>query len=228
MYSENIIAVIGDIHGCLFTLKSLYDKLIRETENIYSVGDLIDRGKHSKKVVQFCSLQNIIPVRGNHEEMLINAIETLKPDSDFQYSYPVSSYFQNGGGKTQESYIDTPLIDDFPKFASVFKQTEDYEYLKSFPLKIEFDKVVITHAGIVKGAAVNDDVLWNRRDPSDIGKLQIFGHTPVTDINIKEGIFAGIDTGCVYGEGRTLSAVIVDTNTGEILNTYSEKKDEYD
>ena len=78
------IAIIGDIHGCYYTLKSLYCK-ITETDEVYSVGDLIDRGKYSKEVVQFCMDNNIKPVKGNHEDMMIKAIE--KSDKFFSFIF---------------------------------------------------------------------------------------------------------------------------------------------
>ena len=68
-----MIAIIGDIHGCYFTLKELYEKIIEHTNEIYSVGDLIDRGNFSRQVIQFCINNDIKPVLGNHDDMLLRA-----------------------------------------------------------------------------------------------------------------------------------------------------------
>jgi hypothetical protein len=48
--------------------------MILTTDYIYTVGDLIDRGLDSKSVIQFCIDNNIKPVMGNREDMLIRAI----------------------------------------------------------------------------------------------------------------------------------------------------------
>ncbi|MEK6552317.1 MAG: metallophosphoesterase, partial [Bacteroidota bacterium] len=57
-----MIAVIGDIHGCYFTLVELYKKIIRRYPNIpvYTVGDLVDRGNRSSDVFEFVITNNIL------------------------------------------------------------------------------------------------------------------------------------------------------------------------
>ena len=43
---------IGDIHGCAETLKKLLDELrIERSDEIYFLGDYIDRGPGSKEVI---------------------------------------------------------------------------------------------------------------------------------------------------------------------------------
>ena len=45
---------IGDIHGCLHTLKRLIGMLdLRFDDELYFLGDYIDRGPWSKGVIQF-------------------------------------------------------------------------------------------------------------------------------------------------------------------------------
>lgn len=50
--------IIGDVHGCLSTLKALIAKA-GPVDEIISVGDLIDRGEDSLGVVQYCIDSNI-------------------------------------------------------------------------------------------------------------------------------------------------------------------------
>lgn len=50
--------IIGDIHGCLSTLKELIAKA-GPVDQIISVGDLIDRGPDSLGVVKYCIDNNI-------------------------------------------------------------------------------------------------------------------------------------------------------------------------
>ena len=47
--------VIGDVHGCINTLKELIDKL-PVNANLIFVGDLCDKGKYSKDVLNYCGL----------------------------------------------------------------------------------------------------------------------------------------------------------------------------
>jgi len=226
MSSENLIAVIGDVHGCLFTLKALFKRLSSKAQRFYSVGDIIDRGNHISDTVCFCINSGILPVRGNHEEMLIKIIENQSGRfSRLHSGYSVAGYFRLGGKYTMKSYILKEEPENFNEFIEVFNKSGHMEYIESFPLKYEFDKVVITHAGIVKGAP-DYDILWNRDIPSDIGKLQVYGHTPVLKPEISDYRYINIDTGCVYG--GSLTAVIVDTKTGEIIEVLQEKVKEED
>ena len=74
--------IVGDIHGH-------YDKLMAaleaagfsDSDTLYSVGDLFDRGLENLKVFQFCkSLGNRFkPVFGNHD---IYSFQYLKDDLD--------------------------------------------------------------------------------------------------------------------------------------------------
>ncbi|MDY3205617.1 MAG: metallophosphoesterase [Arcobacter sp.] len=62
--------VIGDVHGEFDSLRRLVNKFPKETKLIF-VGDLVDRGKKSKEVVEFVKNNNFLYVLGNHEKMMI-------------------------------------------------------------------------------------------------------------------------------------------------------------
>ena len=66
-----MVAVIGDIHGCFHTLKELYSKIKTEypEAEIYSVGDLVDRGKYSLETIEFIKRKEIKFTPGNHDLM---------------------------------------------------------------------------------------------------------------------------------------------------------------
>lgn len=211
MILNNTIAVIGDIHGCFHSLQKIYEKLNGITE-IYAVGDLVDRGKYSKEAVEFCIKNSIKPVKGNHEDMLIRAIDSSDKFFGFMFK-EAEHYYYNGGRETQYSYINSRLFSNFKNFRTELKVTGHYDYLKNLPLKYEIQKVIISHAGIIEGG---DDrsILWNRESPAHLDELQIFGHTPLDEIKYIKNYYANIDTGCVYK--NKLSAVIADTLTGKI------------
>jgi len=223
MLSENIIAIIGDIHGCYNTLLSLF-KHLRGINEIYTVGDLIDRGKYSKDVVQFCIDNEIKSVKGNHEDMMLKAIDSSDKFFGFMFK-DAELYYYNGGRETQYSYINSRLYSNFKIFNQEMKTLGHYDFIKNFPLKYEFTKVVISHAGIIEGG---DDVsiLWNRRTPAYIEKLQVFGHTPLQETIYMNNYYSNIDTGCVYE--NKLTAVIVDTKTGKIEETIQENSNSLD
>ena len=73
---------IGDIHGCLKTLKALVENEIQlgKDDELFFVGDFIDRGPDSKGVLDYIGSlirdgYKIQSVMGNHEEMLLESLE---------------------------------------------------------------------------------------------------------------------------------------------------------
>ncbi len=213
MINGDYIGVIGDIHGCIKTLQSVYKKLINETEEIYTVGDLIDRGPSSKGVIQFCIENNIKFTKGNHEDMLIDAIEHPSENNIF-------IHYRNGGTKTAKSYIDKSEIDNYTEYFDAVKSSGHFEYLKHLPLTYEFPKVIISHAGIVEGGD-RETILWNKTIPlQQLDKLQIIGHTPYRDYLYYEDYFINIDTGCVYD--NKLTGVVIDIHTGKLIKSFEE------
>lgn len=66
--------VVGDIHGRYATFLNLLEEIEynKETDIIYSVGDLIDRGEDSVATVEFFKQSNTHAVLGNHEQMIVN------------------------------------------------------------------------------------------------------------------------------------------------------------
>lgn len=230
---EKTIAVIGDIHGCINTFEKLYKLISKYKCQIYCVGDLIDRGNFSKEVVQFCIDKNIHSVKGNHEQILLDAIEGyknyIKQDlngfSQLDLCEELDMFYINGGGSTQKSYTGTEDRLNFHKLEKKLDELGHLEFFRNLPIKLEFEKVVISHAGIIADMP-EINILWNRKIPGDIGKLQIFGHTPHSKVLTDNKSYVNVDTGCVYG-GK-LSAAIVNLNSGKIQNILSVKTETKD
>ena len=84
-----MLAVIGDVHGSIKTLKKLYYTMLDKylIHRIVFLGDIVDRGLYSKEVVEFLMDRQgeclMTFLRGNHEDMLINMImESLDSKKD--------------------------------------------------------------------------------------------------------------------------------------------------
>ena len=195
------VAIIGDIHGCYEELIILLDKLPKGVERIYSVGDLIDRGQDSKAVVQECINRDIICVKGNHEDMFIDYIAK-------RGKYDRGLFEINGGIATLESYSNGDKLIDIPD--------SHLEFMLNMPDYIETDDFILSHAGIVShiektfrdcSERSKQELIWDRTNKSNnLGKIQVFGHTPVQEVQIKQSAI-NIDTGCFAG--NKLSALIL-------------------
>ena len=87
--------VIGDIHGHYSELLRVLDLVgYKDSDRIIFLGDYIDRGDHSKKVVEFLldlskNKDNVF-LRGNHEFMILQTVEGK--------SY-LQTWLENGEGR---------------------------------------------------------------------------------------------------------------------------------
>lgn len=82
--------VIGDLHGCYGVLQNLLKSInFDETvDRMFSVGDLVDRGPHSKKCLGLLEKNWFHAVLANHEQLM----------HDCFHNRPMGQYwYQNGG-----------------------------------------------------------------------------------------------------------------------------------
>src|SRR5438128_2213187 len=122
---------IGDIHGCYQKLTRLLDRCIAHCgaaePHFVFIGDYVDRGPNSREVVDLLiAVQAEAPdwtvcLRGNHEQMLIDACEN---GDEMLWLF-------NGGGATLESY-DVGCAADIP--------AEHLPWFKELPFAISDGK----------------------------------------------------------------------------------------
>jgi len=203
--------IIGDIAGNLETLKRLHEKM--PEGQLISVGDMVDRGSNSKGVLDYIRKHGKA-ILGNHEHLMIDAWE----GGDY-YDYGV--WFSNGGCYTLASFTDVKkdqdfafeLLDDIRSQWQSFKTDYDFvnltgarikalcqkvipkdyiDWMKSLPLYLEFEGLIITHAPINPtlefeeilnlGQHAGDrecdrSVIWHREGVKRIeDKFQVHGH----------------------------------------------------
>lgn len=94
-YDENTKGrdfVVGDLHGCKDDFLRALDliQFDKTKDRMFSVGDLVDRGPDSLWCANLAYEDWFIPVRANHEDMMILG---LAHDDDNQYY----SWINNGG-----------------------------------------------------------------------------------------------------------------------------------
>jgi len=207
---------IPDIHGCALSFAALlHDVLrIRTSDRVYLLGDYIDRGPRSREVVDhIVELRDkgfsILPLRGNHDDMLLRACGDL----DF-----FRVWMLNGGGATLKSFdVDEPC--DIPLSYRRFFNT--------LPFYLELDDYILVHAGFNFLAddpfSDKEAMLWTRTrevNSALIGRKKvIIGHTPVSRETIKHSLESDLillDNGCVYTSRDylgTLAALNLDTRS---------------
>jgi serine/threonine protein phosphatase 1 len=241
-----MIAITGDIHGCINTLLLTANNLLREHKisTWYFLGDIVDRGRGSKEVTDLIiSLSKRLPVKlllGNHEDMMLSF---LYKDN----RYAPNLWFANGGDITLESftgflgsdYYEEAFIDYLP----FFNKTSLYHEVPAG------DKVfLLTHSGIYNVNLPIDrqntaypmheqsryaPFIWERRasflNKKYNGYIQVFGHTPIKSLglNIPPNVPYQI-----HDESGELIAVALDTGCvyGYSLSTMliDEKSGDFD
>lgn len=209
--SDKKYLAIGDIHGCLQSLKGLLEKLseYRDEYTFIFVGDYIDRGPDSKGVVEhlitFKEEQDCIFLRGNHEQMLLEAY----------FNDNLDMWLMNGGKSTLASYNATYDNLNFP--------ADHLDFYRSTKMYFDTEDYFFVHAGLSPVKSIAESLmdeehvvkfLWERSHLNSFEtpweKTVVFGHTPRPH-PIRKPKMIGIDTGCVYdslGYGK-LTAVLL-------------------
>jgi len=200
---ENCL-IIGDIAGQYSSLKRLLKKCPDYLP--ISIGDMVDRGPDSKKVLDFF-MKNGKALLGNHEHMMLD-YNTYR---NYDYGIWVEC---NGGDSTLRSFQKKERkVKVSEKENENENEKEDYflkkqlsipkkylDWLSSLPLFMDLGDVLVTHAPkhplytleeccefvslsyrtTYWSGRVDCSVIWNRSDPEPIpDKYQIFGHNGV-------------------------------------------------
>lgn len=203
--------VVGDIHGCYDELIELYYKIDEHSNGDFRmifVGDYVDRGPDSKKVVDFVmkmQKRGDIALMGNHEDMLLSG--------DFTYAEAT-----------------------LRSFNSSFMELPDYvtDWMRTLPLYYEDDTIIVAHAGADPAFPMDQQkrsiLLWYRyeeRGPAFMGKHFYHGHTPFRGFIDTRDDRTNVDTGCVY-DGQLTAAIVGDDGKPEGFIQVPKKGGMYD
>lgn len=195
------LIAIGDIHGCHVEFAELIERLeLSRDDRVVLVGDLVNRGPDSCRVIDLARQIRAVALLGNHELRLLKYRKTGDP-----------------------KYAKEHDLDTVAKL-----RPQDWAYLEGMPLTFEEEELntVIVHGGFLPGipwqrqpAEVVTRIQVITRDGrpakrSDAPEAPawadlwngppfvIYGHTPRGEIyKLKWSV--GIDTGCVMGGALT-------------------------
>jgi serine/threonine protein phosphatase 1 len=198
---------VGDIHGCAQALERLLAVVeLTSQDTIVFLGDYVDRGPNSKRVMEIMIELNeqfhVIPLLGNHEIMMLDAAKESVMRDLWRLQF--------GGQQTLESYGGD--LANIP--------TEHLDFMRQCLPFYETDDHLFVHANYLPGSPLVDQeaqirywthLLDFQPGPHKSGKRVIVGHTPQTHGNILDfGHLVCIDTYC-FGGGN-LTALDVSTN----------------
>lgn len=217
-FERNVLGrdfVVGDIHGCFDMLRAAMRaaEFDPAADRLFSVGDLVDRGPSSHEAVDWLDHSWFHAVRGNHEQMVVDAVAgRIEP----------AMHYANGGlwfygldeagrRRTARAFAELPLAievetadgtvglvhaevpgDDWAEFRAMLIGAEgerppNFEHIERFAL---------WGRDIIRGRSAFDGVAN--------AQYVYVGHTPVRELHAA-GNVRYIDTGAVFG--RQLSLV---------------------
>ena len=243
-----MIYAISDVHGCYEQLKQrinqIKSELGKEGNRLILLGDYIDRGKDSYKVLSFIrSLQEeygtdkIIALKGNHEEWFLEFLENhddvwLAEDTNYNTSKTFLS--------EEENHILQDIVNKREANTYVYdcikKNHKDLiQWLKKMPYYYETNTQIFVHAGVEEEIPEEEiewctlatpEYIFTGKFPPTTGKFFkdiIVGHTSVAVVSNNEHMTD------IYYDGASHYYIdgSVET-TGKLLClAYDEKKKVY-
>lgn len=230
--------VIGDVHGEYEMLLALVEKLPSDARLIF-VGDLVNRGKQSREVIEFVRNNAFGIVRGNHEGYMLehgrNFVQAIENHTEVNLH---SMWMYVGGVQMLWSYRLLSRAEDEPFHViqndeGIEALKKDLEWIATLPLCIEMGEVegyslpiVISHGSIgnfwhlreTKPEHFEFYILSNRNRPSNDSPIfNIYGHTVVESVVIGKN-FVSLDTGCGKSHNAKLSAYCIES--GEVFEVH--------
>lgn len=226
------IYCMSDIHGEYDKFMELLDKIkLKETDTLYVLGDILDRGPHPIKTLRkLMDMPNVICMVGNHELMALDCLEFLMKEItdmsieelDEEMLDNLVTWQYNGSKST---------IDEFGQLDVKAKQ-EVIEFIKDFVVYEEVSvndrDYLFVHADLGNYSPEKEiedyslhELLWMRAD-YDVQYFEhtyvVTGHTPTQTIEgnphpgyiYQKNHHIAIDCGAHYPGGR-LAALCLDT-----------------
>jgi len=188
------VVAIGDVHGCASLLMQELEKHEGSGAELILLGDLIDRSPEpdgDRRVLELVwllqanpglwGLAGVTVLRGNHEQMLIDALAEDEPDA------ATDVWEWNGG--------DTALLPFYRQHRAWF------EALPRMAIRGDY---LFVHAGVRPGVPLeqqkDDDLIWIRRPflnrPHGLPYTVVHGHSITSDHRIdRRADRINLDTG---------------------------------
>ena len=200
------VIAVGDIHGRLDLLDVFLDSVRKTQATVVLLGDLIDRGPDDLGVLERVEklleepeawgLEAAYALRGNHEQMFLDACE----------GFDVDVWFNNGGN-----------------YLGLNQLSLHSNWIRNLPIYLTVGDTLFMHAGVFPGvdpaesveAGKIESLVWVRQPFMTVGpqlekwtdklKRVVHGHTPFFEkdllgqVNVSQkGDRVGIDSGAYF------------------------------
>ena len=217
------LLVFGDIHGKWEKFKQAYERSAfdPQTDMMVFLGDYLDRGESPVPVMKWVMAhfgnENMIFLRGNHEQMFLDAMRAeQKPQGllAFLWGSPQSLWLMNGGRITEKEIEKTgcgqelchswsELIEKMPLYAKIETETQVYWFMHADcnpaePLEEQSEETLLWHRQLAARPGLHQGE-----------QVIVIGHTPVQTLGyqakpqwLQDGRLVLMDTGSYLADGR--------------------------
>ena len=199
---------LGDLHGETGKLAAALEAVAFDParDRVIAVGDLIDRGPDSANALALVAEPWFFTVRGNHEQMMIDAL-AAGPQS------PAFAHWMRNGGSWIET-VDPAAWPDLAARARALPMAITLRLAAGPPIGIVHAEYPLSRWALMETALADpqlrERLLWGRRilrtarpHVTEDVAATIHGHTPIPrPAALGNAVF--IDTGAVYGGPLTL------------------------
>ncbi|HFS5790962.1 TPA: protein-serine/threonine phosphatase [Citrobacter werkmanii] len=189
--------VVGDLHGCfsLLMVRLRQCRFDPRQDLLVSVGDVIDRGPDSLRCLRLLRKSWIVAVRGNHEQMALDALATgeqllwfMNGGVWFAHTDQFAARLALKACRKLPWILELRCRSGIHVVAHADYPDDDYQWQKEVDLqRVLWDRTRLMNKGNGIGGA---DHFW-------------FGHTPLRHRLDRDNLHY-IDTGAVFGGELTL------------------------
>jgi serine/threonine protein phosphatase 1 len=207
------VYILADIHGMYDKFMRMLDKINMTDEDIlYVLGDMVDRGPHSIKVVQkIMNMKNVRTLIGNHDSGVIGTLKFFVMNDSYRGDTSTEREFQTLDQQEKMNVIE--FLSELPYYYDISVNDQQY---------------ILVHGGLGNfspGKSLDeysiDEIVWTRPDfsvPYYTDRIVVCGHTPTQLIEendrpgyiMKKNNYIAIDCGACFRGGR-LAAICLDT-----------------
>lgn len=208
--------VISDIHGYYEEYLELLEQMkFKESDNLYVLGDIVDKGPEPVKLLQDMMFRvNVFPLLGNHDYSAMKLLMAMQKGKDAlsaDAQEELKAWMQDGGAVTAKQFME---LDE--------EEREDLlDYMEEFLLyaqvKAGRSRFVLVHAGLDSFSperALEDyhysELIYHEPDYNKIyfkDQILVTGHRPTFKIDeqyrgriFEKNNHVAIDCGAAYGE----------------------------
>ena len=229
------IYVMSDVHGLKDRYDAMMEKLIKEEDTLYVLGDVVDRGPDGIAILQdLMRRPNVYMLLGNHEYMMMQYYQVVHKELEEPLDgwtimdrwnrngcHPTIAQFEALTLQEQDEILE--YIADLPLAYAEVKVNDALYYLVHGCPQLAFDKGIITRDQAIANGSTVENFVWDRIQedtPLFEDRCVITGHTPTVflqknrpfqiwskDPDLNKTKLIDIDCGCAAASADSQLAV---------------------